>query len=62
MTHRHQQLRAKHEFELLQKHAITDHEKSKKLIIISIGIIILSLCLLFIVWSYVFSIHPFLLK
>lgn len=62
MTHKHQQIRGRHEFELLQNHAITDREKNKKIILLSIGLIILSLCLLFIVWSYVFSIRSFLLK
>ncbi len=62
MIHKHHQIRERHEFELLQNHAISDREKHKKIILLSIGLIILSLCLLFIVWSYVFSIHSFVLK
>ncbi len=59
MTHKHQII-GRHEFELLQNHVITDREKNKKITLLSIVLIILSLCLLFIVWSYVFSIHSFL--
>lgn len=59
MTHKNHQIRGRHEFDLLQKHAETDHETNKKIILITIGLIILSLFVLFVIWSYIFSIHHF---
>lgn len=60
MTQKHQQIRGRHEFELLQNHEETDHEKDKKIILITIGVIIISLFLLIVMWSYVFSIQSFI--
>lgn len=59
MTHKNHQIRGRYEFDLLQKHAETDHETNKKIILVTIGLIILLLCVLFVIWSYVFSIHNF---
>lgn len=60
MTHKNHQIREIHEFNLLQKQAETDPETNKKIILVMIGLIILSFCLLFVIWSYVFSIHNFI--
>jgi hypothetical protein len=60
MTNRNHQIRVKHEFYLLQKHVEIDPETNKKIILACIGLIIISLCLLFVIWSYIFSIHNFI--
>ncbi len=60
MTNKYQQIRRRHEFELLQNHEETDRKKNKEIILITIGLISISLCLLFVIWSYVFSIHNFI--
>lgn len=52
-------LKRRHEFELLQNHEETDRKKNREIILITISLIIISLCLLFIVWGHVFSIHNF---
>lgn len=59
MTNKNHQIRRKHEFDLLQKHVEIDPETNKKIILACIGLIIIPLCLLFVIWSYVFSIHNF---
>lgn len=59
MTHKNHQIRGRHEFDLLQKHAETDYETNKKIILVTITLIVISLCLLLVLWSYIFSIHNF---
>ncbi len=59
MTHKNPQIKGRHEFDILQKHAETDPETNKIIILVTIGLIILSLCVLFVIWSYIFSIDNF---
>lgn len=59
MTHKNHQIKRRHEFDLLQKHAETDQETNKKIILATIGLIVLSLCVLFVIWNYIFSIDDF---
>jgi len=59
MTDKNHQIRERHAFDLFQKHAVTDGETNKKIALVTIGLIIISMCLLFVVWSYVFSIHNY---
>lgn len=59
MTNKFHQIREKHEFGILQNHAETNLEANKKILVIAIGLTILSFCLLFVVWSYVFSLQNY---
>ena len=58
MIHKNHQIK-KHEFDLLQKHAETDHKINKKIILATIALIRVSLRVICIIWSYMFSRHNF---
>lgn len=52
-------LKRRSEFELFQNNEEGDQRKNREVMLATIGLIIISFCLLLIVWSHVFSIRDF---
>ncbi|WP_163399731.1 hypothetical protein [Flavobacterium fluviatile] len=59
MTNKYPKIGREHEFDTIQNHVETDYETNKKMNVIAISLLIFLFSLLFVVWSFVFSIPKF---